>query len=123
VNAGATEVLPRWTEHLRPGGRLLVPLTVGLPGMNVGLGHMLLVTRRSSGHVARFVSPIGVFHGVGARSDAGEELLREAHARHDEGAVRSLRWDEHRRGVDCWLHGAHFCLSRLAVDESDPVSA
>lgn len=117
VNAGATEVLPGWTDQLRPGGRLLVPLTVGGLGVGVGLGHMLLVTRRDAGFVARFVSPVGVFHCVGARSEEGEDLLQKAYARGDEGSVRSLRRDAHRRDADCWLHDARSCLSRLTVDE------
>ena len=122
VNAGATQVQQGWIEQLRPGGRLLVPLTVGMPGMNAGFGHMLLVTRCPSGYVARFVSPVGIFHCAGARTKEGEELLKETYARGGEDAVRSLRWDEHAPDVQCWMHGARFCLSRMTVEKGAPTS-
>jgi protein-L-isoaspartate(D-aspartate) O-methyltransferase len=118
VNAGATQVQPGWIEQLRPGGRLLVPLTVG-----AGVGHMLLVTRCPTGYVARFVSPVGIFHCAGARTEEGEELLKQAYARGGRDAVRSLRRDEHPADVHCWLHGPRFCLSRLTIEECSPTSA
>lgn len=117
VNAGATQVQPEWVEQLRPGGRLLVPLTVGFPGMDAGLGHMLMVTRSTGGYVARFVTPVGIFHCIGARSKNGEGLLKQAYARGDGETVRSLRRDEHPLEMSCWLHASEFCLSRLDVDE------
>jgi protein-L-isoaspartate(D-aspartate) O-methyltransferase len=123
VNAGATQVQPGWTEQLRPGGRLLTPLTVGIPGMDAGFGQMLLVTRCPSGYVARFVSPVGIFHCAGARTNESEELLKQAYARGGEYTIRSLRRDEHPLEVQCWLHGPGFCLSRLSVDECGPTSA
>jgi protein-L-isoaspartate(D-aspartate) O-methyltransferase len=123
VNAGATQVQEGWVEQLRAGGRLLVPLTVGIPGMDAGFGHMLLVTRCPRGYVARFVSPVGIFHCAGARTQEGEELLKEAYVRGGEDAVRSVRWDEHAPDVQCWMHGARFCLSRLTVEEYGPTSA
>src|SRR5439155_5003912 len=85
VNAGATEVRPVWLDQLRIGGRLLIPLTVALPpdlrpgwfgeGMDVGTGQMLLVVRRPGEYAARFVSWVGIFHCVGARTDGGNDLL------------------------------------------------
>src|SRR6185295_13736316 len=79
VNAGATHVERAWIEQLRDGGRLLVPLTIGMSGLNAGMGYMLLVTREPAGCAARFVSPVGIFHCAGARSEAGEQLLKQAH--------------------------------------------
>ena len=123
VNAGATQVQRGWIEQLRPRGRLLVPLTVGIPGMDAGFGQMLLVTRCPSGYVSRFVSPVGIFHCAGARSEEGEELLKQAYARGGEDTVRSLRRDAHPPDLQCWLHGPGSCLSRLSVDECGPTSA
>lgn len=116
VNAGATQVQASWIEQLRVRGRLLVPLTVGIPGMEAGLGHMLLVTRHRDGHAARFISPVGVFHCAGARTERGEELLRQAYASGGEDTVRSLRRDTHAPDGQCWLHGSGSCLSRRSVD-------
>jgi protein-L-isoaspartate(D-aspartate) O-methyltransferase len=115
VNAGATEVLPRWLDQLRDGGRLLVPLTVGVPTPNVGLGHMLLVVRRADIYAARFISPVGIFHCAGARTTEGHDLLNRAYQRGDQGEVRSLRRDDHPSDPQCWLHARRTCLSRLAA--------
>lgn len=123
VNAGATQVQPSWIEGLRPGGRLIVPLTVGISGVDAGFGQMLFVRRCPSGYAARFVSPVGIFHCAGARSEEGEGLLRQAYARSGEDTVRSLRRDGHRPDAQCWLHGAGFCLSRVSADDCGPTSA
>jgi protein-L-isoaspartate(D-aspartate) O-methyltransferase len=116
VNAGATQVEPVWSEQLRMGGRLLVPLTVDVPEIGSGFGGMLLVTRRPGGDEARFLSPVGIFHCAGARNAESNALLGKAYAQGDGETVRSLRWDAHEAGAHCWLHGRGSCLSRLPVD-------
>ena len=108
-------------DELRIEGRLLVPLTVALPpdlrpgwfgeGMDVGTGQMLLVVRHPGGYAARFVSPVGIFHCVGARTDEGNDLLARAFQRSGEESVRSLRRDKHDASSQCWLHSPGFCLS------------
>jgi protein-L-isoaspartate(D-aspartate) O-methyltransferase len=115
VNAGCTGPLPIWLDQLAVGGRLLVPLTVGLPAYpGVGAGHMLLVTRREASYDARLVSPVGIFNCEGARTDAGNARLAQALARGDLQSVCGLRRDSHEQGGNCWLHGDDFCL------EADP---
>ncbi len=123
-NAGATEVRAPWLDQLHIGGRLLVPLTVALPpnlrpgwfgkGMDAGTGQMLLIVRRDRGYAARFVSPVAIFHCVGARTDGGNDLLAQAFQRGGEERVRSLRRDEHDASPECWLHATQFCLSSAA---------
>jgi protein-L-isoaspartate(D-aspartate) O-methyltransferase len=117
VNAGATHVSRTWIAALRPGGRMLVPLTVGLPGMNAGLGHMLLVEQRPTGWGARFVSPVAVFHCAGARTADGDAALQRAYAAGGEDSVRQLRLDEHSPDDECWLHDPSGCLSRREAEE------
>jgi protein-L-isoaspartate(D-aspartate) O-methyltransferase len=116
VNAGATAPAPDWLDALRVGGRLLLPLTVGAPGQNLGAGHMLLVTRHPRGHAARFVSPVGIFHCSGARTDDGNQLLSRSYQGGGADAVRSLRRDAHEPDPQCWLHARSFCLSRLEIE-------
>ena len=118
VNAGATEPLRAWLDALAPGGRLLVPLTVAVPRQGFGGGHMLLVTKQPAGLAARFVSTVGIFDCVGARSDEGERLLRATYARGGQKRVGSLRTDAHEAGPQCWLHAARFCLSEVPVGPS-----
>lgn len=112
VNAGATEPRPEWLAALRPGGRLLVPLTVDLPDPNLGAGHMLLVTRDGTDFLARFVSPVGIFHCAGARTNEGHERLKRAYEAGGHDAVRRLRREPHASTPACWLHADGFCLQR-----------
>jgi protein-L-isoaspartate(D-aspartate) O-methyltransferase len=118
VNAGATEILPVWLDRLAERGRLLVPLTTARSregiGGQLGLGHLLRVERQRDSYLARFISAVGIFHCIGARTDRGEELLRDAYQRGDMSVVRSLRRDGHDEHATCWLHRASFCLSRSA---------
>jgi protein-L-isoaspartate(D-aspartate) O-methyltransferase len=115
VNAGCTGPLPIWLDQLAVGGRLLVPLTVDLPPYpGIGAGRMLLVTRRDGGYDARLVSPVGIFHCEGARTDDGNVRLAKAMAQGDLQSIRRLRRDPHEQGPNCWLHGETFCL------EADP---
>ena len=113
VNAGATEVLPAWLDLLRPGGRLLLPLTISLTGMNAGAGRMLLVRCNDAGYTAEFQGMVGVYHCTGARTEAGDERLRARLGERLEGRRRLTR-AAHAEGPDCWLHGDGFCLSPAA---------
>jgi protein-L-isoaspartate(D-aspartate) O-methyltransferase len=119
VNAGATEILPAWLDRLAEGGRLLVPLTTtrsiyGVGGAEIGLGHLLRVEHRADSYPARFISPVGIFHCIGARTERGEQILLNAYERGGLNAVRCLRRDGHDEQPACWLHGSSFCLSRAA---------
>ena len=112
VNAGATEVSSGWLDRLPVGGRLLVPLTVANDAhASVGFGQLLLVTRRAADYAARFVSPVGIFHCIGARTDAGNARLEAAFARGDHDRVSRLRRDPHPPSARCWCHTDRMCLS------------
>lgn len=119
VNAGATEVLPSWLDRLADRGRMIVPLTTtrsiaGVGEGQIGVGHMLRVERQTDSYIARFISPVGIFHCIGARTQLGEQTLRVAYQQGDLSAVRALRRDDHDEQPSCWLHGSSFCLSRTA---------
>lgn len=118
VNAGVTEPRRVWLDGLRPGGRLLLPLTAsvnaGDPNM-LGVGMMLKVTRRGEGYEARFISPVGIFPCIGARDQRTQRHLQEAFGGGNWESVRSLRCDAHKASDTCWLHGAESCLSTLSV--------
>jgi protein-L-isoaspartate(D-aspartate) O-methyltransferase len=111
VNAGCTRVQSIWLDQLAVGGRLLIPLTVGLPTISgVGAGSMLLVTRGATEYGARLTSPVGIYHCEGARSVEEEALLAKAFAGGDRGSVCRLRRDPHGSGPNCWFHAIDFCL-------------
>jgi len=113
-----------YAERLRQlaGARLLLPLTVGVPGVNAGWGQMLLVTRLDQGYAARFVSLVGIFHCTGARSEDGDARLAQAYARAGMDTVRTVRCDAHPSDAGCWLHAPQVCLSTLAVPEDAPIA-
>jgi protein-L-isoaspartate(D-aspartate) O-methyltransferase len=109
VNAGATAPAGAWLDALRPGGRLLFPLTSA-----AGPGAMLLVTRAAGDRLAaRFVCGAMFIPCVGARDDETAQKLSEAFRRGDLGNVRSLRRDD-SPDSSCWLAGRGWWLSTAA---------
>jgi protein-L-isoaspartate(D-aspartate) O-methyltransferase len=108
VSAGATHPLPVWLDALRPGGRLLLPLTSERLG-----GFMLKVER---GHAADSMSASFLCRAwfipfVGARDTALDRRLAEQIDAGHADFVQSLRLDRHVPDGSCWLHGDTFCLS------------
>jgi protein-L-isoaspartate(D-aspartate) O-methyltransferase len=107
ISAGATHPLRTWLDALRPGGRLLFPLTP-----DEGLGGMLLVTRRrEQAFEARFVHPATFIPCTGARNDAMARALSQAFARGNMWDVRSLRRDT-PPDTSCWLAGELVAIDR-----------
>jgi protein-L-isoaspartate(D-aspartate) O-methyltransferase len=115
INAGATHPQPIWLDSLRPGGRLILPLTVTEDGDGGGGGRVLKVTRRPGGLTACFISGVGIFSCVGGRDAELNQRLKEAFNRGGWKSVQSLRRDPHEPTDTCWLHAETFCLSRLPV--------
>ena len=114
VNAGATHPRTIWLDRLRPGGRLIVYLTVAFDDTGTGKGGTLKVVREGSRYSARFLTPVAVFHCIGAaRDDNANRRLLRAMQRGRWGSVQSLRRDAHELNDACWLHGDDFCLSTL----------
>jgi protein-L-isoaspartate(D-aspartate) O-methyltransferase len=58
INAGATHPAPQWLDVLRPGSRLLLPLTFEPAPGTAGKGGMLVVTREADRFFARFISMV-----------------------------------------------------------------
>lgn len=115
INAGVTHLKAIWLDSLRPGGRLLLPLTASDESPGQGKGGMLKVQRNDAGYAARFLSTVNVFSCVGARDEEFEQGLRQALQRGDLHAVKSLRRERHEPSKTCWLHHCDFCLSTLQL--------
>jgi protein-L-isoaspartate(D-aspartate) O-methyltransferase len=115
VNAGATLPTPLWLDRLLPGATLILPLTVNAPVH--GAGWVLKVEHAPKGLSARFISPVGIYHCVGARDEELNRRLSQAFLRGNDELlkVQSLRRDGHVEGDDCWLHCDHLCISRQAL--------
>lgn len=112
VNAGVTHPLPIWLDQLRPGGRLLLPLTFTMAPSPHGKGLVLLVRRQDPGWSARFLTPVAIYPCLGCRDEELNLRLREALTRGDWFGVQSLRRDPHEPDATCWLHGDGFCVSK-----------
>ncbi|HET6216248.1 MAG TPA: rRNA adenine N-6-methyltransferase family protein [Acidobacteriaceae bacterium] len=111
VSAGCTAPLQNWLDALRPGGRLLVPLTPDGVGNMPGLGGMLLITRVTEKQFdARFISPVVIIPCVGARDQETAKRLAEAFKRGDSGKVRSLKLGT-SPDETCWCSGNGWWLS------------
>jgi protein-L-isoaspartate(D-aspartate) O-methyltransferase len=115
INAGVTHPRSLWLDSLRPGGRLLLPLTVTEDADGSGGGRFLTVTRQPGGLTACFISGVGIFSCIGGRDPELNQRLKEAFEQDDWKSVQSLRCDQHESADTCWLHAENFCLSKAAV--------
>jgi protein-L-isoaspartate(D-aspartate) O-methyltransferase len=115
INAGATQPQAVWLDSLKPGGRLILPLTVARDETSSGMGFMLKVNREEKGYAARFISPVAIFPCIGSRDEDSNQRLREEMSKGTWGTVQSLRREQHDASETCWLHGEGFCLSALPV--------
>ena len=114
VNTGVTHPLDAWIDALAPGGRLLLPLTVGLPGMgSLGKGVIVVVGRApdDAGFTAEVLSFVAIYSAIGLRDERIEASLGQALRRTSFPNLTRLRRDRHEQTPDCWLHGDSFCLS------------
>jgi protein-L-isoaspartate(D-aspartate) O-methyltransferase len=116
VSAGATHPLPAWLAALKPGGKLLFPLTA-----TRGAGTIAYVTRKSANLFAATVTGLVFFVDFeGARNSViNDELARALKCDHGS-SVRSLRLDAHETDASCWLHGSSWCFSRRAAISESP---
>jgi protein-L-isoaspartate(D-aspartate) O-methyltransferase len=118
VSAGVTHPLPVWLNAVKPGGKLLFPMTV-----TNGPGVMMLLTRkREDSFAARLLCGVAFIDFSGARDPEVSIQLGKA-LRRDQGApVQSLRCDSHKKEESCWLHGEGWCFSTRAPFQAGPAA-
>lgn len=113
VNAGAARPVEVWLDALRPGGRLILPLTAGpQAGTPITRGAVFLIEHGPDGrYPARCLSPTLIYPCTGARDPEAERALARALASGGQETVRVL----HRNGAvpaeRCWLRGPGWCLA------------
>ncbi len=117
VRAGLPFVPALWLDALRPGGRLMLPLTP-----DAGWGAMLVVTRDDRGYAAAFVAPAAFIPCVVkaipcvVTVETGSADARAAALKRGGGeAVRSLRRAPDLPDDSCWLAGEGWWLSTKAT--------
>lgn len=114
INAGVTHPHPKWLASLRPGGSLMLPLTVtagmGI-GANLGKGVFAKVTREPDGFSARVVSFVAIYSCSSIRNLKLEPLLGKAMASGALFKLRRLRCDPHDPVDACLVHTSDLCWS------------
>jgi len=118
ASAGASYPPPAWLAAVKPGGKLLFPLTAANGG-----GAMALLTRKSEDSFAARLDFGVYFIGFsGARNPEVDRQLSEL-LHYDQGKnVQSLRCDAHERDETCWLHGDGWCFSSREPIQSEFVA-
>lgn len=118
INAGVTHPTTQWLDSLRPGGNLILPLTVDVGVPNVGKGLVLHINRKACGDTARFLpDPVMIYSCSSVRDAAVGQLLGKSFMSGTMASVQSLRRDMHSIGANCWLHTETFCLSTASSSE------
>jgi protein-L-isoaspartate(D-aspartate) O-methyltransferase len=114
VNAGVTHPHERWLDALKPGGRLLIPLTFTMPAMGpIGKGVMVLINRDTEAWNARVVTMTAIYSALDLRDDRMNDRLREAFMKGGLlPTVSRMRRDAHEPSPACWLHTDTFCFSQ-----------
>jgi protein-L-isoaspartate(D-aspartate) O-methyltransferase len=112
VNAGCTHPRSEWLAALAPGGRMMIPLTIHMPGLPGGVGGMLRVERRDPRWPARIVSPVGMYDCSNARDPANEAELRKLAGGGGQVKPTAAVLAPHERGDGCLVHLPGFCLQR-----------
>lgn len=112
VNAGATHPRLEWLDALAPGGRLVLPLTVSLPGIPFPSGFFVAITSGAKAYTVDLVSPISIFDCLGARDEKMNAKLVQLFRQGAWKRIRSLRRDPHPEADDCLAHGREVCFSK-----------
>lgn len=108
-----------WIDALKPGGRMILPITES--HNHGGMFRFRKITADGPLEVSVH-SFTRHYPCLGSRDEQALEALSEAFKRPLAG-VSSLRRDPHPAGPDCWLHGDGFCLSYQQIDAIIPLTA
>jgi len=113
VNAGVTHPCSLWLDRLKPGGRLLYPLTSDMGA--AGKGCMMLVKREGQCYRVRAVSFVMIYSCTSLRdADLNESLTKQISSGKIFSA-RSLRRDQHEVDDTCLMHAKDSCLSSKPI--------
>jgi protein-L-isoaspartate(D-aspartate) O-methyltransferase len=124
VNFGVPAPAASWIEQLKPGGKLLFPLSAPHPDArgkfprHAARGAVFLVDRNTNGLAARWLYPAYYVCAEGPLTgDAEAELaLYQAFERGGFEFVRSLRWNEPADPLRCWYWTPHWSLAFDALE-------
>ena len=112
VNAGCTRPRIEWLAALAPGGRMVIPLTIAMPGLRHAVGAMLRLERRDPRWPVTMISQVGMYPCSNARDPAEEAELRKLAAVIATAKPTAAVLEPHERGEACLAHLAGFCLQK-----------
>ena len=113
VNAGVTHPCSLWLDRLKPGGRLLYPLT--FDAGTGGKGCMLLIKRDGESYVARCIGFVMIYSCTSLRDPELNGTLMKQIGSGKILSVQSLRRDQHEADVTCLVHAKESCLSSKLI--------
>jgi protein-L-isoaspartate(D-aspartate) O-methyltransferase len=124
VNFGVPAPAGSWIEQLKPGGKLLFPLSAPHPDTrgkfprHAARGAVFLIDRNTNGLAARWLYPAYYVCAEGPLTgDAEADLaLYQAFERGGFEFVRSLRWNEPADPLRCWYWTPHWSLAFDALE-------
>jgi protein-L-isoaspartate(D-aspartate) O-methyltransferase len=117
INAGVTHPQRQWLDHLREGGRIVVPITLAIGNTGLGKGVMVKIVREPAGQSglprfsARVLTFVAIYHCMGGRNPVLEPVLGKAFATGMLMKMKSIRTDEHEATDTCMLHTTDVCIS------------
>lgn len=113
LNAGLTHVPAHLLDAIRPGGRIVAPITASMPGMgNIGKGLLIRITNAGGDRwPAQVLTFVAIYSAIGLRDDALNTAIGQALGRHPFPPIKSLRRDPHDAAAACWCHSPGACLS------------
>ena len=122
VNAGVTSPPGPWLDALKPGGRLVLPLTADFTdraGVFTTRGGLFLIERTSDGYAARWMREITIYACVGARNPIEEATLARAFEEGNARAKGPKEVSRLYRGEEaelleperCWVRGSGWALA------------
>ena len=117
VHAGATHLPDPWLDVMADGGRLLLPLTVEIPGMptSIGKGLVAIITRRGDEWRMQMQStmPVAIYSLKDLRDSRLEASLGQALMTGALLKATRIRRDAHGQSASCIVHGATTCVSAI----------
>jgi protein-L-isoaspartate(D-aspartate) O-methyltransferase len=113
-SAGSAEIPRKWADALRPGGRMVLPMTGAL---NSGFLFHFEKAATPDWFFAWIQSFVRFYPCHGMRDPASVAALNRAIADARGPSVRGLRLDRHDSTPQCWLHGDGWCLTTESPPE------
>jgi protein-L-isoaspartate(D-aspartate) O-methyltransferase len=110
INAGVTHPRQEWLDALRPGGRLVVPMTMRVAPLPHGAGVYLAIEARGVRWPVTIISQVVIYDCVGARDPAVEAQLHALLAAAARGTGLAATREPHAHADTCLVHVAGFCI-------------